>query len=138
MRYAIFGAAGQLGQEIARLLDGEVVHLSRRHADLTWPHAVRAVLIRLCPDVVINCAAYNFVDRAEEEPEVALAVNGLAVGNLAQVCEEIGSVLVHFSSDHVFGGRGGSTPFREEDSPAPVNNYGRSKRAGEKQVLSRP
>jgi dTDP-4-dehydrorhamnose reductase len=138
MRYVVFGAAGQLGQEIARLLGDEVFRLSRVHADLTQPQAVRAVLTLLQPDVVVNCAAYNFVDRAEEELEVAHAVNGTAVGELAEVCKKLGSVLVHFSTDHVFGGGGGSVPFREEATPAPVNAYGRSKRVGEELLLSRP
>jgi dTDP-4-dehydrorhamnose reductase len=75
MRYAVLGAAGQLGRDLCPRLAGEVVPLPRDRADLTRPEALRAVLDEARPEIVINCAAYNFVDRAEAEPEAAFAVN---------------------------------------------------------------
>src|SRR5262245_14075492 len=79
MRYAMLGAAGQLGRDLCPRLDGEVIPLTRAQADLTQPDALRAALTDLRPDVVVNCAAYNFVDRAESEPEVAFAANAWGV-----------------------------------------------------------
>src|SRR5205085_9848553 len=82
--------------------------------------------------VVINCAAYNLVDRAEDEPDAAFAVNAWAVRELATACNELGSVLVHFSTDHVFGlDAARRTPYAEDDPPGPVNVYGLSKLSGE-------
>jgi dTDP-4-dehydrorhamnose reductase len=138
MRHVILGAAGQLGHEFARLLDGQLCCLTRADADLTRSELPRATLTLLRPDVVVNCAAYNFVDRAEDEPEAALAVNGTGVGELARICAELDCALVHFSSDHVFGNHTECVPFTEEDTPAPVNAYGRSKLAGEELLRSQP
>jgi dTDP-4-dehydrorhamnose reductase len=84
------------------------------------------------PDVVVNCAAYNFVDRAEAEPEAAFAVNAWGVRQLALACRDRGCLLVHFSTDYVFGlDEARATPYREDDAPGPVSAYGLSKLAGE-------
>src|SRR6202011_4744410 len=86
----------------------------------------------LRPQVVINCAAYNFVDKAEQEPEAAVAVNAWGVRELATVCRDLDCVLVHFSTDYVFGfDESRKIPFRESDAPGPVSVYGLSKLAGE-------
>jgi dTDP-4-dehydrorhamnose reductase len=138
MRTVILGSAGQLGQEFTRRLTGNVFSLTRAEADLSQPQTLRAALVARRPDVVINCAAYNLVDRAEDEPEAALAVNGTGVGELGQLCAEVDCVLVHFSTDHVFGACDSRVPFTESDPPAPVNAYGRSKRLGEERLLSQP
>jgi dTDP-4-dehydrorhamnose reductase len=114
-----------------------VTALTRERADLTRPDALRTVLAELRPDVVVNCAAYNFVDRAETEPEAAFAVNAWGVRTLALACRDLGCTLVHFSTDYVFGldeSRG--TPYRETDAPGPVSVYGLSKLAGEYLVRS--
>src|SRR5262249_41697419 len=100
MRYALLGAAGQLGHDLGPRLPGAVIPLTRSQADLTRPELLRAALTELRPDVVINCAAYNFVDRAESEPEAAFAVNAWGVRHLAMICQDLGCVLVHFSSDY--------------------------------------
>jgi dTDP-4-dehydrorhamnose reductase len=132
MRYAVLGSAGQLGRDLCPRLAGEVVPLTRERADLTNPDLLRATLTELRPDVVVNCAAYNFVDRAEAEPEAAFAVNAWGVRRLALVCRDLDCVLAHYSTDYVFGlDAGRRTPFVETDAPGPVSVYGLSKLAGE-------
>jgi dTDP-4-dehydrorhamnose reductase len=132
MRFAVLGASGQLGRDLCARLPGEVVALTREQVDLTSPTSLRAALEQMAPKVVINCAAYNFVDRAESEPEVCFAVNTWGVRELALLCAEKGWVLVHFSSDHVFGlDRQRRTPWLETDPPGPVSVYGLSKLSGE-------
>lgn len=132
MKTAVLGAAGQLGRDLCPRLAGAVVPLTRADVDLTSAADTRKLLETLRPDVVVNCAAYNFVDRAESEPEAAFAVNAWAVRNLALVCRDLGCVLVHFSTDFVFGlDETRRTPWREADAPGPVSVYGLSKLAGE-------
>jgi dTDP-4-dehydrorhamnose reductase len=132
MKYAVLGAAGQLGRDLTPRLSGEVVPLDRTRADLTRPETLRETLTALRPDVVINCAAYNFVDKAESEPENAFAVNAWGVRTLAQDCRDLDCTLVHFSTDYVFGiDAGRSTPWHTTDAPGPVSVYGLSKLAGE-------
>ena len=106
MRYAVLGAAGQLGRDLCPRLAGEVIPLSRTGSppvDLSRPESLRALFDEARPDVVINCAAYNFVDRAESEPQEAFAVNAWGVRELARLCRERDCLLVHFSTDYVFG-----------------------------------
>src|SRR5437588_6234170 len=132
MKFAVLGAAGQLGRDLTPRLTGEVVPLDRTRADLTRPETLRTTVTALRPYVVVNCAAYNFVDKAESEPETAFAVNAWGVRALAQACRDLGSTLVHFSSDYVFGlDAGRSTPWQTTDAPGPVSVYGLSKLAGE-------
>jgi dTDP-4-dehydrorhamnose reductase len=132
MRCVVLGAGGQLAADLVPRLPGEVVPLTRAGADLTQPAELRAALAELRPDAVVNCAAYNFVDRAEADPESAFAVNAWGVRHLAEVCRDLGCLLVHFSSDYVFGlDEGRSAPYREADAPGPLSVYGLSKLAGE-------
>jgi dTDP-4-dehydrorhamnose reductase len=132
MRSVILGAAGQLGRDLCARLPGEVVPLTRLQADLTRPESLRAALSEHRPDVVLNCAAYNFVDRAEAEPEAAFAVNAWGVRHLAAICRDFDCVLVQFSSDYVFGlDAARRTPYTEGDPPGPISVYGLSKLAGE-------
>jgi dTDP-4-dehydrorhamnose reductase len=99
---------------------------------LTRPETLLPVLSLHRPDVVFNCAAYNFVDRAEDEPAAAFAVNAIGVLALAAACRTIGCLLVHFSTDHVFGiDESRRLPYAETDPTGPVNIYGCSKHAGE-------
>jgi dTDP-4-dehydrorhamnose reductase len=136
-RFAVLGAAGQLGRDLCTRLPGEVLPLTRADCDLTNATAVRAKFLDLKPDVVLNCAAYNFVDKAEDEPMAAFMVNAFAVRELAQACCDLGLALVHFSTDYVFGlDAARQTPFREGDAPGPVSAYGLSKLAGEYFVRS--
>jgi dTDP-4-dehydrorhamnose reductase len=132
VRYAVLGAAGQLGRDLCPRLAGEVLPLGRSRADLTNAGALAAALDEARPDVVVNCAAYNFVDRAEAEPQAAFGLNAWGVRDLARWCGERDRVLVHFSTDHVFGLDGSRrTPYGEADAPGPVSAYGLSKLAGE-------
>ncbi len=135
MRYAVLGAAGQLGRDLCPRLEGEVVALGRTSSpavDLSRPESLRALFDEARPDVVVNCAAYNFVDKAESEPEAAFAVNAWGVRELARLCAERDCLLVHFSTDYVFGlDAARRTPWSESDAPGPVSVYGLSKLAGE-------
>ncbi len=140
MHYAVLGAAGQLGRDLCPRLPGDVIALSRAGspaADLTRPQSLRAMLDEVRPDVVINCAAYNFVDRAEGEPNEAFAVNAWGVRELARWCGQHDRLLVHFSTDYVFGlDAARRQPWTEADAPGPVSVYGLSKLAGEYLVRS--
>lgn len=137
VRSVVLGAGGQLGRDLCPRLPGEVIALTRERADLERPETVRAALTELRPSVVVNCAAFNFVDRAESEPEAAFAVNAWGVRSLATICRDIGCTLVHFSTDYVFGLESNRcTPYAESDAPGPVSVYGLSKLAGEYLVRS--
>jgi dTDP-4-dehydrorhamnose reductase len=132
MKYLVIGAGGQLGRDVVPRLGGQVIEAGRELADLTNPGSLKKLLEDVAPAVVVNCAAYNFVDRAESEPHEALAVNALGTRNLARLCGERGCLLVHFSTDYVFGQDDDRrSPYRETDAPGPVNVYGVSKLAGE-------
>ncbi len=132
MRYAVIGGAGQLGHDLCPRLRGEVISLGRDRADLTRPDQVRATLTELRPDVVINGAAYNLVDKAEAEPHAAFAVNAWGVRDLATVCRDLGVLLVHFSTDYVFGlDEARRISWQEGDAPGPLSIYGASKLTGE-------
>jgi dTDP-4-dehydrorhamnose reductase len=132
MTIAVLGAAGQLGRDLCPRLGDSVVPLDRARADLTNPDQLRATLAELRPAVVVNCAAYNFVDKAEAEPDAAFAVNAWGVRHLARTCNDLGATLVHFSTDYVFGlDTNRTAPFRTTDAPGPVSAYGMSKLCGE-------
>ncbi len=140
MRYAVLGAAGQLGRDLCPRLVGEVIPLSRGGAaavDLARPESLRTLFDDVRPDVVVNCAAYNFVDRAESEPHEAFAVNAWGVRELARLCGERDCLLVHFSTDYVFGlDAARRQPWSEDEAPGPLSVYGLSKLAGEYLVRS--
>lgn len=135
-RLLLIGSGGQVGWELARSLAplGEVISRDRDALDLTDFDALRSTIQGLEPDVVINAAAHTRVDQAETEPELAMRVNGEAPGVMAEAAKRISALLVHFSTDYVFGGDA-TRPYREEDAPAPMTAYGRSKLAGEQAVL---
>src|SRR5258708_3029056 len=118
MTIAVIGAAGQLGRALCPLLKGDVAPLTRAEADLTQAAALRVRLEAVKPDVVINCAAYNLVDRAESEPEAAFAVNAWGVRDLGLICRALNATLVHFSTDYVFGvDAARRVPWKEGDAP---------------------
>lgn len=132
MKVLVTGAHGQLGATIVADFsrDHEVVACTRADLDVTDPGAVRSLVLRARPEAIVNCAAYNHVDRAEEEPEQAFEVNALAVGSLARTAAEVDAVLVHYSTDFVFDGTA-AAPYTEEDPPNPQSAYAVSKLAGE-------
>lgn len=134
----VLGARGQLGQDLcARLPIKSTRPLARTELDLTDAGAISSVLRMVQPSVVINCAAYNQVDKAEDEPLGAFAVNAFALKQLAEVCCQLDAVLVHFSTDYVFGLEGfRPQPYVESDPPGPLSVYGVSKLTGEYFVRS--
>lgn len=127
----IFGKTGQVAQALQR--QTEVTALGRDRADLSDPAACAAVIRDLAPSVVINAAAYTAVDRAEAEPDLAMAVNGHAPAAMARACADIGVPFLHVSTDYVFDGRGVAR-WCPDDPTRPQNTYGRSKLAGEQGV----
>lgn len=137
-RYVVIGATGQLGTDLVRTFDGsgQLTPLSTRDVDIRDAAATRSILEALRPTWVLNTAAYNLVDRAEEDGRSAFALNAEAVGSLADICQRIGARLVHFSTDYVFDGAK-RTPYLETDSPRPISVYGESKLAGERLALER-
>ncbi|HEY8535675.1 MAG TPA: dTDP-4-dehydrorhamnose reductase [Vicinamibacterales bacterium] len=140
MRYLVTGAAGQLGSTFVQRLarDGvDVVALTRAQLDLTDDAQVRATVARERPDVILNCAAYNAVDAAEDDAAGALAVNAFGVHSLARAAMPIGARLVHYSTDFVFDGFA-DRPYTEADPANPRSVYGQSKLVGEWLALTAP
>ena len=135
MRILLLGKHGQLGWELHRTLQplGEVIAVDYPEIDLTSPDSIRLTVQKTQPKIIINAAAYTDVDRAESEPEIAMAVNGFAPGLLAEQAQTICAGLIHYSTDYVFDGVKGS-PYVETDRPNPINVYGRSKLEGERSV----
>jgi dTDP-4-dehydrorhamnose reductase len=115
--------------------DCQMTFLSRADFDLTAPARMRAQLDALHPEVVINTAAYNLVERCEQERDVSWAINAVAPGNLAKLCAEKNIRLVHYGTDYVFDGAK-SSPYVESDPPNPLNHYGAGKLEGERAVLA--
>ena len=129
----VCGNAGQLGVELVREFSSRgyaVTGWDRPELDITDRARVERCLADLDPAVVINAAAHNQVDVAEQEPEAAFLVNALAVRNLALACRQIDARLVHYSTDYVFDGTAGR-PYTEDDRPHPLGAYAVSKYAGE-------
>ena len=135
----VTGARGQLAGAIveAYAASARVIACTREELDIADSHAVRARVDADRPDLIVNCAAYNDVDRAEDEADRALTVNAIAVKNLARAAEAAGATLVHYSTDFVFDGRT-TRPYVEEDVPNPQSVYGQSKLLGEWFALEAP
>jgi dTDP-4-dehydrorhamnose reductase len=134
MRILVTGAAGQLGRALPDALGGHVVTaLDHAALDITSLASVQAALRAHGPDVVVNAAAYNEVDKAESEPEAAFRGNELGPRNLAVATAESGASLVHVSTDYVFDGAS-TTPYDERSPTNPLSSYGKSKLAGEQAV----
>ncbi len=138
MRVLVAGRQGQLAQALCARLprDGHaVVALGRPELDIADADGVARALDAARPDLVVNAAAYTAVDRAEDEPEAAFAVNRDGAANLARAAAAAGVPLLHLSTDYVFDGLKGA-PYVETDAPNPLGIYGRSKAAGEAAVLA--
>lgn len=129
----VTGGDGQLGTAFRRLLP-DARFLGRADLDLAEPRSVRAVLEEADPELLINCAAYTAVDRAEDEEELATAVNADAVREMGWMCADLAIPFVTFSTDYVFGGES-DRPWVESDPTDPINAYGRSKALGERYAL---
>ncbi|MBX7531772.1 dTDP-4-dehydrorhamnose reductase [Qipengyuania sp. 1XM1-15A] len=130
----VFGSTGQLAHEL-RLLDADLLFLSREQADLSRPRECAEAIVRHNPDAVINAAAFTDVDGAEEHESLAMLVNGAAPTAMAQACAAAGIPFVNVSSDYVFDGSG-SGAWTVDAQTSPQNAYGRSKAAGEYGVRS--
>ena len=130
-RVVVIGANGQLGHDLVKVLhDWELIALTRQECDLCDFAQTRQTLTAAKPALVINTAAFTRVDACEDGPDEAFRVNTYAVRHLAQLCAELEGVLMHLSTDYVFGGEK-RTPYSEADLPNPLNVYGVSKLAGE-------
>lgn len=135
MRVLITGAAGQLGTDLRRLFP-QAVALDHASLSISDARGVRAAIRAAQPEVVINCAAYNAVDRAEADADAARAANSVGPAVLAEACVEFGARMVHFSTNFVFDGTA-PRPYKESDSPRPASVYAATKLAGEVAVLER-
>jgi dTDP-4-dehydrorhamnose reductase len=133
----ITGANGLLGKDIWRIFsDGyEIMPTDREELDVTSMKECMEVIGGFCPDVVIHCAAYTAVDKAEEEEEAATELNAGGSRNVALACREHRALLVTFGTDYVFDGTA-KRPYAEDDPTGPLSAYGRSKLAAEEAVFS--
>lgn len=135
MKTLVIGGLGMLGHAMRDAFgDQPVVSVDRDDVDITDRQAVHRIIQRVAPSVVINCAAYTAVDQCETEESVADAVNGQAVGYIAQACAPQHIPLVHVSTDYVFDGQQ-KNGYREDDEPHPQNAYGRTKLHGEEALV---
>ena len=139
MTILIFGKSGQLGSKLSEALSQQnhIIALDRLSrdfcGDLADPQGLIATIEKIKPSIIVNAAAYTAVDRAEDEPELANAINGHAPAIMAQAAKACGALLIHYSSDYVFDGSG-TKPWTETDIAIPVNAYGRSKLAGDNAI----
>jgi dTDP-4-dehydrorhamnose reductase len=135
MRILVTGREGQVARSIAERLGErhELIFAGRPGFDLTDRESVVRAVAEATPEMVVSAAAYTAVDRAETEPDLAMAVNAEGPRFLAEACARAGIAIVHLSTDYVFDGSG-DRPWREDDPTGPVNVYGRTKLAGEQAI----
>ncbi len=131
----VTGANGQVGQALLAALPplGKVTGVTRAECDLADPEAIRGLLDRIKPAIIVNAAAYTAVDKAESEADTARAINATAPGVMAAWAEAYDASLIHFSTDYIFDGRL-NRPYREDDAVHPLSVYGRTKLEGEEVV----
>ena len=141
MKLLLLGKGGQVGWELQRSLAplGELVALdfdsTDFHADFSQPERLAETVFKVRPDVIVNSAAHTAVDKAESEPELARKLNATSPGVVAQAAQQVGALMVHYSTDYVFDGSG-SKPWREGDATGPLSVYGRTKLEGEQLVAT--
>ncbi|MFH0819687.1 MAG: dTDP-4-dehydrorhamnose reductase [bacterium] len=132
----IIGAKGMLGQQLIEVFgedkNYQVIGWGKEEIDITNFDQIREKISAERPDIIINCAAYNNVDGCEENEELANLINGYAVGCLAKISQEIGTLLIHYSSGYVFDGS--KEGYIEDDKPQPISKYALSKYLGEKEL----
>lgn len=136
-RILLLGAGGQVGQELQQILphygSWDVVACDRQSLDLAQWERIPETVQHHQPDLIVNAAAYTAVDRAETEPELAQAINGIAPTVLAKTARQLSIPLIHISTDYVFDGMQGS-PYTEQDRPNPQGVYGETKLLGERGI----
>jgi dTDP-4-dehydrorhamnose reductase len=142
MKILLTGVTGQVGHHLKPVLEArgwEVIAPTRDPLDLADPDSIVRTVQEIKPQLIINPAAYTAVDKAESEPELAMAINGIAPGIFAEQAKKLGIPLIHYSTDYVFdgtkrGAKGEMIPYTEEDIPNPINVYGKTKLAGEQAI----
>jgi len=134
-RILLLGKFGQLGWELHRSLAplGDIVAVDYPEINLLELESLISLISRMHPQIIVNATAYTAVDQAEDEPEIAEAINANAPGKLAELAKEYQAALIHYSTDYVFDGSRGS-PYLESDPPNPLGTYGSSKLGGEKAI----
>jgi dTDP-4-dehydrorhamnose reductase len=141
MKLLLLGKGGQVGWELQRSLAplGELVALdfdsTELHADFSRPEQLAETVRKVRPDVIVNAAAHTAVDKAESEPEFARKLNATSPGVVAEAAQQVGALMVHYSTDYVFDGSG-STPWKEDDATGPLSVYGSTKLEGEQLVAA--
>lgn len=143
MKIIVLGAKGNLGTQLIKVFSQnenyKIIAWDKEDIDITDEELIERKLKEIKPEVIINVAAYNAVDKCEKddaEYDIAKKLNCDTVGNLAQIALEIDALFIHYSTDYVFGGvkkRG----YKEDDEPKPVNRYAQTKLAGEKEIIKR-
>ena len=135
MRILLLGKNGQVGWELQHSLAplGEVLTFGSQECNLTDANQIRETVREASSQLIVNAAAYNAVDQAESQNDIAIAVNAIAPGILAEEAIKMGAGLIHYSTDYVFDGEKGE-PYTEQDLPNPINAYGESKLAGEQAI----
>lgn len=139
MKLLLLGKGGQVGWELQRSLAplGELVALdfdsTDFNADFSRPEQLADTVRKIRPDVIVNAAAHTAVDKAESEPEFARKLNATSPGVVAEAAQQIGALMVHYSTDYVFDGSG-TTPWKEDDATGPLSVYGQTKLEGEQLV----
>jgi dTDP-4-dehydrorhamnose reductase len=136
-RVLVFGRTGQLGWELRHKLAclGPIATVGSPEVDFAKPETIRDAVRAASPAAIVNAAAYTAVDKAESEPELAMAINGTAPGVLAEEAKRLGSLLVHYSTDYVYDGTK-QGPWVETDAPNPLNVYGKTKLAGDEAIAA--
>ncbi|MDB5697514.1 MAG: dTDP-4-dehydrorhamnose reductase [Alphaproteobacteria bacterium] len=137
MKLLVTGREGQLARSLVERAAHhpgiEIIAIGRPELDLEVPGAAEAIIKSVAPDIVINAAAYTAVDRAEDEPERAMRINGDGAGEVAAAARALGAPVIQVSTDYVFDGTS-DEPYTEDAATNPLNVYGRSKLAGEELV----
>ena len=136
MKILVTGAKGQLGRSIEDLCPQNFIYTDIEELDITDIQAVRALVAQEKIDAIVNCAGYTNVEAAEDNYELAELLNATAVGNLAAAMKEVGGLLVHISTDYVFGKEPYNTPCKEDMKGTPTGVYGLTKLHGEEAVIS--
>jgi len=135
LKILIAGKDGQVGWELQRALSrlGDTIPFGQPDMDLSRPREIRDRVRDVSPQIIVNAAAYTAVDKAESDFDLAMAVNGVAPGVLAEEAQRLNAFLIHYSTDYVFDGSK-TEPYLEDDPPNPLNAYGVTKLAGERAI----